>query len=74
MVISAEVCNAIGDNVYTCCNSTNQCNLNQGDCDLDIDCTGNFVCGKDNCQPPFPIGADCCKLGKLTSIHIRFSI
>ena len=27
-----------------CCSSSNTCGLNEGDCDSDSDCSGNFVC------------------------------
>ena len=47
--------------MYNCCSESNQCDLNQGDCDSDSDCNGILVCGSDNCQLPFPMGADCCE-------------
>ena len=63
MPISAEVCNSIGNKteVYKCCTSKNKCDLNQGDCDLDTDCSGELVCGSNNCQHPFLPDADCCE-------------
>ena len=70
----AELCNAIkDDDIYTCCSSSNQCGANQGDCDSDNDCSGSLVCGEDNCQPPFPIDADCCT-GKFSFFLIRSSM
>ena len=70
----AELCNAIkDDDIYTCCSSSNQCGANQGDCDSDSDCSGSLVCGEDNCQPPFPIDADCCT-GKFSFFLIRSSM
>ena len=65
---SAEVCNGIGNNVYSCCSSTNQCDVNQGDCDSDNECSGYLICGNNNCQSPFPTDADCCKLGKFSTL------
>ena len=59
--ISAKVCNGMGTDVMTCCSSSEQCSINQGDCDLDSDCSGNLVCGTDNCQSHFPSTADCCE-------------
>ena len=55
-----NVCNAIDGNVYTCCSSTNQCDRNQGDCDSDSECSGDLICGSNNCKFPFPSDADCC--------------
>ena len=55
-----NVCNAIDGNVYTCCSSTNQCDHNQGDCDSDSECSGDLICGSNNCKFPFPSDADCC--------------
>ena len=68
LFISAEVCNAMGNNVYSCCTSSNQCDENQGDCDSDDECIGNLQCGKDNCQSPFPTDADCC-FSKFTMLY-----
>ena len=48
--------------MYKCCSSSNQCGLNEGDCDSDSECSGNLICGKDNCQSPFPSDVDCCVL------------
>ena len=63
LLFSAEICNSIGDikdGVYECCSSSNQCGLNEGDCDDDIECSGNLICGDDNCPSHFPSDADCC--------------
>ena len=60
LIVSADVCNAIGDDIYDCCTPSNQCGPNQGDCDSNSDCQGDLVCGNDNCQSPFPSDADCC--------------
>ena len=60
--ISDKVCNGIQGNIYSCCSSSNQCDQNQGDCDSDSECSGDLICGTDNCQSPFPSDADCCKV------------
>ena len=57
--------------MYKCCSSSNQCDLNQGDCDSDNDCSGNLICGNDNCQQQFPLDVDCCELGNITKILVR---
>ena len=37
------------------------CKLNEGDCDNDMECEGDLVCGKNNCGNSFSwITADCC--------------
>ena len=54
-----------------CCSSSNPCDLNQGDCDNDSECSGDLVCGKDNCPFPFPSDADCCVFGKLKLFNVR---
>ena len=59
----------MGNNVYSCCTSSNQCDENQGDCDSDDECIGNLQCGKDNCQSPFPSDADCC-FSKFTVLYL----
>ena len=33
----------------TCCTSSNQCDIGEGDCDKDEHCKGDLICGKDNC-------------------------
>ena len=74
LIISAKVCNAISDNLYTCCTSSKQCELNQGDCDSHDECSGNLLCGDDNCQSPFPTDADCCYLGKFFTLNVKLII
>ena len=61
LLILAEVCNAIGDDTYNCCSASKQCDLNQGDCDDDSECSGDLACGSDNCPSPFPTDSDCCE-------------
>ena len=70
LFISDKVCNTIGDDVYDCCSSSNQCGPNEGDCDFDSDCSNNLVCGSNNCPLPFPIDADCCKCPSNLVVHV----
>ena len=51
----------------SCCTTSDTCEIGEGDCDSDSECTGNLVCGTDNCQSIFghsPSDFDCCKEGK----------
>ena len=34
----------------SCCKSSNQCNVDEGDCDSDSDCKVGLKCGSDNCK------------------------
>jgi len=45
-----------------CCSSTNQCGINEGDCDTDNDCQAGLICGQNNCGVGWPINADCCTI------------
>ena len=51
---------------WSCCTSTNQCGIGEGDCDTDSDCSGNLKCGTNNCDTAlgFPSAMDCCYQGK----------
>ena len=45
----------------SCCTSTNQCNIGEGDCDKDSHCLPGLKCGKDNCiGDGFDKTDDCC--------------
>merc|ERR1711894_663368 len=59
------VCNGIdGDykKVFReCCSESHPCDIDQGDCDNDSECSGDLVCGQNNCPSPFPSRADCCE-------------
>ena len=50
---------ASGSNDWNCCSSSSQCGLGEGDCDYDSDCTGDLVCGLNNCADGV-FGLDCC--------------
>ena len=45
---------------WSCCTTTNQCGIGEGDCDTDSQCSGSLKCGTDNCGSNFPKGFDCC--------------
>merc|ERR1712190_506745 len=51
-----------GTGGWSCCSSSNQCGVGEGDCDNDSDCSGNLKCGTNNCDPSkgFGSGYDCC--------------
>ena len=54
-------------NGYTtggCCNSSNLCDVDEGDCGADSDCESGLICGTNNCASPFPDTHDCCTRGK----------
>ena len=44
----------------TCCTPDKQCDLDEGDCDTDEDCLGDYVCGTNNCHSSFVKTHDCC--------------
>ena len=45
---------------WECCTSANKCDVGQGDCDNDSHCSGNLVCGSNNCADG-ESGLDCCE-------------
>ena len=46
---------------WGCCSSSNPCGADEGDCDNDNDCSGNLICGVNNCVgSQFHPAADCC--------------
>ena len=57
----------LGRNGSECCTISNLCEIGEGHCDSDSECTGNLVCGTANCLPIFrhsPPDFNCCKKGK----------
>ena len=45
-----------------CCTLGNPCSEGEGDCDKDVDCKGELICGTNNCDNSFPnSNFDCCK-------------
>ena len=63
-----DTCNGVPNVDWSCCSSSNPCDIGGGDCDRDSDCTGNLTCGYDNCQTNFATPgsnwgryADCCE-------------
>ena len=62
-------CNGIDNG---CCTINDPCKLGDGDCDRDVECAGQLVCGNDNC--PWGDQDDCCREGnciiKLSVIQI----
>ena len=60
-------CDAANSDI-DCCKSSNICEVGEGDCDSDSDCSGNLICGVDNCQSLDSGWAasyfDCCMEGK----------
>ena len=46
----------------SCCSSSNQCLEGEGDCDDNVDCKGNLICGDNNCNQTLGFGSefDCC--------------
>jgi len=63
-----------GSNDWSFCKGS--CSLGQGDCDRDADCSGNLVCGHDNCKQfnsQAHSQADCCiKQGECGSHLLGF--
>ena len=47
-------------NVGSCCATSGPCGLGEGGCDSDSDCTGDLVCGENNCLAG-NLEMDCCK-------------
>ena len=48
-----------------CCSIDEPCGVGEGDCDLDEECHGDLVCGKNNCRRDgtgFTVFSDCCEL------------
>ena len=46
-----------------CCTTAKPCSFGKGDCDNSDECSGDLICGNDNCLRDFGFGsngADCC--------------
>ena len=61
-------CNGVPTTDWSCCSSSKQCKIGEGDCDADSDCAGSLTCGNDNCLNDFSSlgsnwasSADCCE-------------
>ena len=74
-------CNGNQNNTWDCCsymllnpnNLNHLCGENEGDCDDDLDCVGNLLCGTNNCLNIEPLdnfssNHDCC-YNPLTGKH-----
>jgi len=51
---------------WACCTKAAPCGVGEGDCDNDKECSGNLVCGKNNCPEEFTYKygknrPDCCE-------------
>lgn len=56
-----------------CCDTDEDgpCGIGEGDCDGDSECSGDLLCGKDNCdQDTFWSSADCCTVGYCFDIEV----
>ena len=49
-----------GHKTGSCCQISDPCNVDEGDCDSDADCMDGLYCGVDNCPFGFPSDHDCC--------------
>ena len=47
--VTGEICDGKETANKDCCSSSNQCDINEGDCDYDHQCIGNLRCGRNNC-------------------------
>ena len=49
----------------SCCTESNQCGINEGHCETCSQCSGDLVCGNDNCQgDTFEPTDNCCMKGE----------
>ena len=54
-----------GEAVWSCCSDSQTCGASEGDCDRDTHCTGDLICGNNNCNDLYSSvniyqGVDCC--------------
>ena len=66
-IVVSTLCEGIPKTSWDCCDDGNQCTAGQGDCDKDSHCSGNLVCGSNNCLDDYSLpgsnwgsSADCC--------------
>ena len=67
----AKSCNGKPKIKWSCCTTGSPCDVGGGDCDKDSHCSGNLVCGNNNCRKwgkHWKRSADCCEGIK---IHYR---
>ena len=58
-----------------CCSVEQPCGLGQGDCDKDDECSGDLVCGRDNCGVEYKSPtADCCQFRGKTKIDLKLHL
>ena len=63
----APNCDGVPSTGWSCCSSSNPCNVGGGDCDTDSDCAGSLRCGNNNCRAigipgsNWSSSADCCE-------------
>ena len=60
----AKSCNGKPKIKWSCCTTGSPCDVGGGDCDKDSHCSGNLVCGNNNCRKwgkHWKRSADCCE-------------
>ncbi len=60
-------CDGVPSTGWSCCDVTSPCDVGGGDCDFDSHCSGNLICGSNNCLTDYSSSgsdwssaADCC--------------
>ena len=57
---SSTICDGSNPKMWNeCCTSESPCGVGEGDCDFDNQCSGDLICGNDNCAWSDD-SADCC--------------
>ena len=61
-------CNGVPTTGWSCCTTSNPCDVGGGDCDSDSSCVAGLHCGRDNCKRDYSSAgsnwadsADCCE-------------
>ena len=60
----AKSCNGKPKIKWSCCTTGSPCDVGGGDCDKDSHCSGNLICGNNNCRKwgkHWKRSADCCE-------------